>query len=381
MTIVTEIFTYSTQNFLYRKVFTYDMQSFNISLYKVDENITCSSHINSLCKNNAKADIQELNENYDIDRSVSDQIQNTLNNGTNVLLKYDRTINIDASIHWHTNNSLIIQSKNSINITEKTIISSSGSGILKLMAGIESNDDTATLVFGSETQIISQHGAVKLFYNPIPVSQDHKYYNPQFFCDFVIPNDSCISYMLVNNERDLEAINLFPSMDYALSNNIIPEDRYTMLPIGSKSLPFTGNFDGNGFIISDILIQGKENVGLFGVAMINGRSTIENIKLKSIVVEGGKFVGALAGLTENFKFSQITISDKISVNGDSTVGGLFGAAIHITAPDDINYQNIELKCLSVCGQFSGLSVIGHDQNTQFLHHTGSVLYENATDLF
>lgn len=381
MTIVTEVFTYSSQTFLHRKVLTYDMQSFNISLYKSDENIACSSHTNAVCKSRATVDIQEVNENYDIDRRVSDQIQDTLNTGADVVLKYDRIINIVASIHWHTNNSLTIQSKHTINIGEKTIISNLGFGILKLMAGIESNDGEATLVFGSGAQIISQEGAVKLFYNPISVLQDHKYYNPQFVCDFVIPNDSCISYMLVNNERDLDSINLFPSMDYALSTNIIPEDRYTMSPIGSKSLPFTGNFDGNGFIISNILIRGKENVGLFGVAIISGRSTIENVELKSIVVEGERFVGGLVGFTENYKFSQITISDKISVKGDSTVGGLFGAAVHINTTDDISYQNIELKCFSKCGQFAGLNVIEHDQGNQFHDHTGQVFYDNANDLF
>lgn len=161
----------------------------------------------------------------------------------------------------------------------------------------------------------------------------------------------------------------------------MPSEIYKMSPIGSKSLPFTGDFDGNGFSISNILVQGKKNVGLFGVAMINGQSVIENIELKSIRIEGDTFVGALAGFTENYGFSQVKITGPISVIGQSTVGGLFGAAIHTKALTDIHYHDIELKCVSVCGQFSGLIVTTQDQDNLVLNNVGRVFYENVPDLF
>lgn len=380
MTIVTEIFSYVSSGFIFRKVSTYDRQSFNISLYKSDENITCSSHIDSICLSSFKDDISQINQNYDIDRRVADQIQDILN-GTDVLLMYDRPINITANIQWSANNTFTIKSRYSIHIAEGVIITNSGAGTLKLMAGIDSTDSTATVVFNNGSRIESSDGRVKIFYNPVSISNYHKYYNPQFLCDFVIPNDACISYMLVNNEVDLSSINFFPSLNYALSTNIMPNQVYKMSPIGSKSLPFTGDFDGNGFSISNILVQGKQNVGLFGVAMINGKSVIENVELKSIRIEGDTFVGALAGFTENYWFSQVKITGPISVVGSSTVGGLFGAAIHIKAQADIHYHDIELECVSVCGQLSGLIVTTQDQDSLVLNDVGRVFYENVPDLF
>ena len=97
-------------------------------------------------------------------------------------------------------------------------------------------------------------------------------------------------------------------------------------PIGwrnshSDRNPFTGSFDGNGFIISNLTIdrQDEDGVGLFGYVE---DSTIKNVILEDISVKGANYVGGLMGRTRR---GNIYKSDAVGmVSGDSFVGGLVG---------------------------------------------------------
>ncbi|WP_159077008.1 GLUG motif-containing protein [Halococcoides cellulosivorans] len=66
-------------------------------------------------------------------------------------------------------------------------------------------------------------------------------------------------------------------------------------PIGDSSTPFTGTFDGDGYIIANLTIdRSSENfVGLFG--NVSSRGAIENTTLDSVSITGGQETGGLAG--------------------------------------------------------------------------------------
>ena len=66
-------------------------------------------------------------------------------------------------------------------------------------------------------------------------------------------------------------------------------------PIGNLSDPFNGTFDGNGYIISDLLINRTSTnyVGLFGST--SGTFEIKKIGLVDVDVSGTRYVGALVG--------------------------------------------------------------------------------------
>lgn len=65
--------------------------------------------------------------------------------------------------------------------------------------------------------------------------------------------------------------------------------------IGSKSQPFSGSFDGNGFKISNMTIKknaSSEGVGMFNYIM---GASVKNVKLENADVTGGAMVGGLVG--------------------------------------------------------------------------------------
>ncbi len=93
---------------------------------------------------------------------------------------------------------------------------------------------------------------------------------------------------------------------------------------------FTGHYNGNGFIISNLTIvqPGNMNVGLFGhIGQTgDGATTIINVHLKSVTVIGGTATGALVGRVTGNQNTRIeNCSVELGyVRGDAAVGGLVG---------------------------------------------------------
>lgn len=74
-------------------------------------------------------------------------------------------------------------------------------------------------------------------------------------------------YYVLTTEEDLQAIGKqYPlSGNYILDNDITLSDEWT--PIGSPDEPFTGIFDGNGYIIDNLTVTKKtDDMGFFGAA-------------------------------------------------------------------------------------------------------------------
>jgi hypothetical protein len=102
------------------------------------------------------------------------------------------------------------------------------------------------------------------------------------------------------------------------------------VPIGNMANPFTGTFDGHGYVISDLTINdsGDAVVGLFGVAGEQGgqgTGYVENVVLQRGAISGpknGSYVGGLAGLLYGTLTNCCTMS---TVSGTrSVVGGVAG---------------------------------------------------------
>ena len=98
-------------------------------------------------------------------------------------------------------------------------------------------------------------------------------------------------------------------------------------PIGSEETPFAAVFEGNGHIISNLQINrdGEDFQGLFGyigrVDALGNRSTIRNLGLEDVRIEGGTHVGAMAG---DLRGSIVNSYATGSVSGVFNVGGMVG---------------------------------------------------------
>ncbi|OCK55333.1 MBG domain-containing protein [Bradyrhizobium sp. LMTR 3] len=92
-------------------------------------------------------------------------------------------------------------------------------------------------------------------------------------------------------------------------------------PIGDLSNQFTGNFDGQGHVISNLMINRPSTnyVGLFGYT--SAGAALRNVSLQTATIAGAARVGTLAGLA---KGSVSNASATGTVTANSYGGGLLG---------------------------------------------------------
>ena len=127
-------------------------------------------------------------------------------------------------------------------------------------------------------------------------------------------------YTIIKTADELQAMKDNLSGKYILMNDI-DLSGYNWEAVGSDSDHFTGEFNGNGYVISNLTINNptKNSQGLFG-RVENG--TLENIALENVDVTGNAFVGGLVGdivgsITNSYSTGSVTGSS-------NNVGGLAG---------------------------------------------------------
>ena len=101
-------------------------------------------------------------------------------------------------------------------------------------------------------------------------------------------------------------------------------------PIGNNTTKFTGTYDGDNYVISNLYINraSEDHIGLFG--LLDG-ATLTELGLTQCNVSGNLRVGGLVGKSDNY--SDITKCYAYgTVSGSTTVGGLVG--------DNANYSTI-----------------------------------------
>lgn len=103
-------------------------------------------------------------------------------------------------------------------------------------------------------------------------------------------------------------------------------------PIGKSGSAFQGVFDGKGHVISNLYIDtpSKNDVGLFGFTT-NGE--IKNLTVHNAFVKGYLDVGVVAGTPYTSKYTNITLTGTIQVEGFSYVGGMFGKNAYANLTD------------------------------------------------
>ena len=116
-----------------------------------------------------------------------------------------------------------------------------------------------------------------------------------------------------------------------LAANIdLEENQWT--PIGKSGSTFQGVFDGQGYTISNLIVgsTGQSDVGLFGFTT-NGE--VKNFTLNNAIVKGYLDVGAVAGTPYTSKYSNITLTGDVRVDGFAYVGGMFGKNAYANLTD------------------------------------------------
>ena len=90
--------------------------------------------------------------------------------------------------------------------------------------------------------------------------------------------------------------------------------------IGTASTPFTGEFNGNGYTISNLQINDTaDNQGLFG--FIDARGVVRDIALLDVKIEAGNNIGGLAGTNAGTVIGSQVVGE---LRGGNNIGGLAG---------------------------------------------------------
>lgn len=93
-------------------------------------------------------------------------------------------------------------------------------------------------------------------------------------------------------------------------------------PIGDDIRDFEGEFDGNDYVIKNLVIEGGNDFkGLFR-KLDDSSAKLENIQLKNVDVSGDNYIGGLVGHLDTGKIIDSSVSG--SVEGQKNVGGLAG---------------------------------------------------------
>lgn len=183
-------------------------------------------------------------------------------------------------------------------------------------------------------------------------------------CSFALADENAEipeGYTPIYTAEDLDNIRNNLSGKYVLMNDIDLSAYENWQPIGISGAPFTGQLDGNGFIISSLTINskyiGNENVyyGLFGY--ISGASDEDVYKIKNLVITDASVnveyvsngtaktrTGILAGFCSTASIFNCAVNGKICVEGFliCEVGGIVGRCAWSDISRCVNYANVNV---------------------------------------
>ncbi|WP_163381382.1 GLUG motif-containing protein [Cyclobacterium sp. SYSU L10401] len=241
---------------------------------------------------------------------------------------------VEDALSWGSDRTLILNAHRDIDINASINNTTGGSLVLR---SDKAGSGTGTVSFnGSGSVAMTGGGRTDLYYNPSAYSTPTDY-------SANITGDST-AWMLVHDVNQLQAINTNNTTragSYALSGDIDASDTVNwdtgagFVPIGNFNDRFTGQFDGQNHIISDLYIDRSDNVGLFGLAE---NSIIRNVGLVDVGITGDTHVGGLAGrnvgnsvISNSYATGNITgnnnnIGGLVGVNSNSTISSSYSTA-------------------------------------------------------
>ncbi|MCB5230451.1 MAG: hypothetical protein LHW55_02365, partial [Candidatus Cloacimonetes bacterium] len=128
------------------------------------------------------------------------------------------------------------------------------------------------------------------------------------------------------------------------------------LPIGNVYEAFTGSFNGNGYVISNLQgVSGSTEIGLFGVVK---NAKFIDISLDNFSVHGTENVGSLAGQLIDTYTKNISVSNS-RVSGKKNIGGLYGKVERKNVfADNSAIKGVTVENTSVTGSYLNNENIG-----------------------
>ena len=169
-------------------------------------------------------------------------------------------------------------------------------------------------------------------------------------------------YLIYNFNDMLTASRLSNESKYfkLMSNLDYKNEKFYKL--GSTSRPFNGVFDGNGYTLKNIVLNGEDNIGMF----VDNKGTIKGLNIENISVTGNNYVGALTGFNEGTIMSVIVKGD---ITGNNYVGGITGKNFIGKIDDAI--VNVEVIANTYGSLITGFASFTYKSDTGYLYSNNS----------
>ncbi len=143
------------------------------------------------------------------------------------------------------------------------------------------------------------------------------------------------------------------------------------LPIGNSTTPFSGHYNGQGYIINNLFIRrpSTDYIGLFGRT---GTVTVTNVVLTNVNITGRNYVGALIGYASSITVSNCSSSGSLYGGIDGSLNGMIGGLLGYGGGGTISnsYSSCNVTGLKRAGGFLGAS---NNLNINNCYATGNVL--------
>ncbi|MES1981690.1 MAG: YDG domain-containing protein [Pseudomonadota bacterium] len=222
-------------------------------------------------------------------------------------------VNVNDAVAWSANNTLTLTASNNVNVNANITATGNTAGLVinpNTANGTEAASGTGIFNLGSGASVTLSGTSPSL-------------------------TIAGTAYTVINSlgaagsttGTDLQGMNGNLSGYYALGSNIDASATSTwnsgagFTPVGTRTTPYTGKFDGLGHTISNLTINqpATDFVGLFGYT--NTAAAIQNVGQVGGSISGGWYVGGLVGSS----YGKVSNSYATgSVSGSTYAGGLMG---------------------------------------------------------
>ncbi len=128
----------------------------------------------------------------------------------------------------------------------------------------------------------------------------------------------------ISTPEDLELVNSNSTKSFELKNNI-DMSGIAFTGLCTESVPFTGTFDGKGYVISGLSYD-NESTGIMGLFRKTKGATIKNLGIENANFKGGSDIGGIVGIAEGGKIEQCYVNNS-SVNANDRAGGIAGRVL------------------------------------------------------
>ncbi len=176
------------------------------------------------------------------------------------------------------------------------------------------------------------------------ISTTNKKY-PDFTINVHIGNGTKESPYYIFNETELNRIGSTYRLDsyYKLMNNITLTSNFK--PIGYNSNTsswegFSGHFDGQGYSIKGMNLNGveSEKIGLF--SSINAGAKVQNLSIENANIVGeyknaGILAGSIQGSIEKIQIKNSTITNSMSNSATGSIAGVVSGNVKLTYADNV----------------------------------------------